>query len=222
MLEGLRTTLGRLLQDAEAGERARRAARAPRTRARSSLIGGALLLAALAIGQRDDAYLLDTKLWMTLLVIQSVPYVAAVTLSLIGAAKDPARRAARRRRAGTAVTEPARSPARGARAQPRAGERAPRSGLLAPRRAPASERRGTGSRALRSARSRPSRSATLALTWALRLGIEHGMDVALEHRFWLRDYLGNLAVALRPRWRSIRRTGTDARLRGPDDRRAST
>ena len=38
--------------------------------------------------------------------------------------------------------------------------------------------------------------ATLALTWALRLGIEHGMDVAHDHRFWLRDYLGNLAVAL--------------------------
>ena len=54
------------------------------------LIGGALLLAALVIGQRDDAYLLDTKLWMVLLVIQSVPYVAAVTLSLIGASRDPA------------------------------------------------------------------------------------------------------------------------------------
>ena len=38
--------------------------------------------------------------------------------------------------------------------------------------------------------------ATLALTWALRLGVEHGMDVALDHRYWLRDYLGNLAVAL--------------------------
>ncbi len=46
---------------------------------------------------------------------------------------------------------------------------------------------------------------TLALTWALRLGIEHGMDVALEHRWWLRDYLGNLAVAIAA-WVLARRT----------------
>ena len=36
----------------------------------------------------------------------------------------------------------------------------------------------------------------LALTWLLRLGVELGMGVPLEHRFWLRDYAGNLAVAL--------------------------
>ena len=45
----------------------------------------------------------------------------------------------------------------------------------------------------------------LVLTWLLRLGVERGMGVALEHRFWLRDYAGNLAVALLA-WALIRRT----------------
>ena len=49
------------------------------------LFAVALLLAAFAIGLRDDAYLTDTRLWMTLLVVQSVPYIAAVLLSLISA-----------------------------------------------------------------------------------------------------------------------------------------
>ncbi len=47
------------------------------------LLGIALTLAAVVIGFRDDAYLLDTRLWMTLLIIQSIPYYAAVIVSLI-------------------------------------------------------------------------------------------------------------------------------------------
>jgi len=45
----------------------------------------ALTLAAIVIGFRDDAYLLDTKLWMLLLTIQSIPYYSAVLVSLISA-----------------------------------------------------------------------------------------------------------------------------------------
>jgi len=48
-----------------------------------ALIGLALILAATAIGMRDDAYLSDTRLWIALLLVQSVPYVAAVILSMI-------------------------------------------------------------------------------------------------------------------------------------------
>ncbi|NND92763.1 MAG: glycosyltransferase [Granulosicoccus sp.] len=48
-----------------------------------ALIAVALILAACAMGARDDFYLTDTRLWMTLLLIQSVPYVSAVILSLI-------------------------------------------------------------------------------------------------------------------------------------------
>ncbi len=51
------------------------------------LLASALLLAAFVIGQRDDAYLADTRLWVTLLVVQSIPYLAAVTLSLISASQ---------------------------------------------------------------------------------------------------------------------------------------
>ena len=54
------------------------------------LLGLALLLAALTIAQRDDAYLLDTRLWITLLVVQSTPYLAAVLLSLISANQSKA------------------------------------------------------------------------------------------------------------------------------------
>ena len=54
------------------------------------LLAIALLLAALTIAQRDDAYLADTRLWITLLVVQSIPYVAAVTLSLISTTRSNA------------------------------------------------------------------------------------------------------------------------------------
>ena len=37
---------------------------------------------------------------------------------------------------------------------------------------------------------------TLALTWALRLAVDALFGTGLEHAFWLRDYAGNLAVAL--------------------------
>ncbi len=47
------------------------------------LLAFALLLAAFTIAQRDDAYLADTRLWVTLLVVQAIPYVSAVVLSLI-------------------------------------------------------------------------------------------------------------------------------------------
>lgn len=50
-----------------------------------ALIGFALILAAVTISMRDDAYLSDTRLWITLIVVQSVPYVAAVILSLVSA-----------------------------------------------------------------------------------------------------------------------------------------
>lgn len=47
------------------------------------LIAVALVLSAITIGLRDDAYLTDTRLWMTLLLVQSVPYIAAVCMSLV-------------------------------------------------------------------------------------------------------------------------------------------
>jgi type IV secretory pathway VirB3-like protein len=49
------------------------------------LFGIALTLAAVAIGFHEDAYLLDTKLWMLLLCIQSIPYFSAVLVSLVSA-----------------------------------------------------------------------------------------------------------------------------------------
>jgi cellulose synthase/poly-beta-1,6-N-acetylglucosamine synthase-like glycosyltransferase len=48
-----------------------------------ALFATALILAAFSIGLRDDAYLLDTQLWMILLLVQSVPYLAAVFLSVV-------------------------------------------------------------------------------------------------------------------------------------------
>ncbi len=50
-----------------------------------ALLCTGLLVAAVAISFRDDAYLSDTKMWIALLVVQSTPYMAAVTLSLISA-----------------------------------------------------------------------------------------------------------------------------------------
>jgi len=37
---------------------------------------------------------------------------------------------------------------------------------------------------------------TLAATWLLRLTVDAVFGAQLDHRYWLRDYLGNLAVAL--------------------------
>ncbi|MEE9321287.1 MAG: glycosyltransferase [Granulosicoccus sp.] len=50
-----------------------------------ALLGSAMLIAAAAIAMRDDAYLSDTKFWIALLCIQSIPYLSAVLLSLISA-----------------------------------------------------------------------------------------------------------------------------------------
>jgi len=84
MLEGLRTTSIGFFRTPKAASK--HSLLKALTDAREELLfAAALLLAAFAIGLRDDAYLLDTRLWMTLLVVQSVPYVAAVTLSLISA-----------------------------------------------------------------------------------------------------------------------------------------
>jgi len=56
------------------------------------LLATALLLAALFMALRYDSYLLDTRLWVTLLCIQSIPYLSAVALSLVSAySKLPAR-----------------------------------------------------------------------------------------------------------------------------------
>ncbi|MFK8079783.1 MAG: glycosyltransferase family 2 protein [Granulosicoccus sp.] len=48
-----------------------------------ALIAAGLLTAAIAICLRDDAYLSDTRMWITLLVVQSTPYISAVMLSLV-------------------------------------------------------------------------------------------------------------------------------------------
>ena len=48
-----------------------------------ALIATGLLVAAVAISLRYDAYLGDTRMWIALLVVQSTPYLAAVFLSLI-------------------------------------------------------------------------------------------------------------------------------------------
>jgi len=48
-----------------------------------ALIACGLLVAAVAISMRDDAYLSDTRMWIALLVVQSTPYAAAVLLSLV-------------------------------------------------------------------------------------------------------------------------------------------
>ncbi|MFK7892069.1 MAG: glycosyltransferase [Granulosicoccus sp.] len=50
-----------------------------------ALLAIALILAAITISLREDAYLLDTRLWITLLIVQSIPYLAAVSLSIISA-----------------------------------------------------------------------------------------------------------------------------------------
>jgi len=48
-----------------------------------SLLAIALLISAAAISQRDDNYLADTRLWIALLCVQSLPYLSALLLSII-------------------------------------------------------------------------------------------------------------------------------------------
>jgi len=82
MLAGLRTTgIGFLRTPKRASRHS--VLRALQDAREELLLGSALLLAAVVIGTRHDSYLLDTQLWMTLLVVQSIPYFAAVLLSLI-------------------------------------------------------------------------------------------------------------------------------------------
>ncbi len=82
MLAGLRTTGIGFLRTPKLANR-HSVLRALQDAREELLLGSALLLSATAIGTRDDSYLLDTQLWMTLLVVQSLPYFSAVLLSLI-------------------------------------------------------------------------------------------------------------------------------------------
>jgi hypothetical protein len=47
----------------------------------------AFWLAAALIMLRDDAFMLDVRVWVAVLIVQSIPYLAAVAVSLISAAK---------------------------------------------------------------------------------------------------------------------------------------
>ena len=48
-----------------------------------SLLALALILSASSISLRDDTYLADTRLWIALLCVQSLPYVSSVLLSMV-------------------------------------------------------------------------------------------------------------------------------------------
>ena len=52
----------------------------------------ALMLGAVAVVLREDGTLLDVRLWAAMLMVQAVPYAAAVLVSMISAAPSlPAR-----------------------------------------------------------------------------------------------------------------------------------
>ena len=53
-----------------------------------SLLALALIVCAIFISLRDDTYLADTRLWITLLCVQSLPYVSSVLLSLMSSMKN--------------------------------------------------------------------------------------------------------------------------------------
>lgn len=53
-----------------------------------ALLGTALILSALAMLSRSDTYLTDMRLWIALLLVQSVPYLASVLLSFIGSHRN--------------------------------------------------------------------------------------------------------------------------------------
>ena len=84
MLAGLRTTGIGFFRTPKMGE-AHTLRQAITDAREEALIAIGLLVAAICIGLRDDAYLGDTRMWMTLLVVQSTPYIAAVCLSVISA-----------------------------------------------------------------------------------------------------------------------------------------
>lgn len=50
-----------------------------------ALLAVALWLAAALVMQREDAYMLDVRIWALVLVVQSIPYLASVLVSLISA-----------------------------------------------------------------------------------------------------------------------------------------
>ncbi|NEV61461.1 glycosyltransferase [Thiorhodococcus minor] len=50
-----------------------------------ALLAFAFLLAAFAVMLRDDAFMLDVRIWAAVLVVQSIPYLASVLVSLISA-----------------------------------------------------------------------------------------------------------------------------------------
>ncbi len=50
-----------------------------------TLLSVALILAGVGVLQRDDAYMLDVRIWTLVLFVQSVPYLSAVLVSLISA-----------------------------------------------------------------------------------------------------------------------------------------
>jgi len=53
-----------------------------------ALLGTALILSAVAMLSRSDTYLTDMRLWIALLLVQSVPYLASVLLSFIGSHRN--------------------------------------------------------------------------------------------------------------------------------------
>lgn len=52
------------------------------------LLALALILSASSISLRDDAYLADTRLWIALLCVQSLPYLSSILLSLVSSMQN--------------------------------------------------------------------------------------------------------------------------------------
>ncbi|MCK7575978.1 MAG: glycosyltransferase [Chromatiales bacterium] len=50
-----------------------------------ALLAFAFLFAAVAVMQRDDAFMLDVRIWVAVLVVQAIPYLATVLVSLTSA-----------------------------------------------------------------------------------------------------------------------------------------
>jgi ABC-type uncharacterized transport system permease subunit len=53
-----------------------------------ALFAIAFWLGAVLVLQREDGYMLDVRIWAAVLVVQSIPYFAAVLVSLISARPD--------------------------------------------------------------------------------------------------------------------------------------
>ncbi|ADC61238.1 glycosyltransferase [Allochromatium vinosum] len=50
-----------------------------------ALLAFAFLFAAVSVMQRDDAFMLDVRIWVAVLVVQAIPYLATVLVSLMSA-----------------------------------------------------------------------------------------------------------------------------------------